>query len=507
MRMSLLLCVLAVTLPGCPGGDAAIGETCSSHGDCSSALQCFGGVCQPRCERAPECGDGYRCESNGICELAAGQPGDACTSEVDCGPGLSCQVSGTETGADGYLAASCVAENAGRPAGATCALDNECRNGTCDLGHCSDLCSDTRDCATGTSCTGVPRVTAGGLLYRGCLPSSGTLTWSIPVQGADDTVMLPIPESARGVSVLFSVEDQGQKVGATSLDAPDGSPLIDPTDTAHVGYYDNPFVRHRPEYGESVLAMPSTPTTPLVPGAYKMRVRSLRLVTGSLGQPEDKTGTATPTVTAVLKMSPSVILDLHFYFLDLDDHPCAGAFNGKLDATTAASADFFQNGFMTQLHTIFAQGGIALGSMTYEDLRNHPDLDGLDVENAASLMALGTHDTGINVFFVRTLSPVGLQAFGPNPGPAGLAGTRQSGIVIGVDTLCYRSWAQLARITAHELALNMGLYHNVELDPTLVDLIPDSDPTSTNLMFYSELGGSELSEGQRYILSRSPVLR
>jgi hypothetical protein len=111
------------------------------------------------------------------------------------------------------------------------------------------------------------------------------------------------------------------------------------------------------------------------------------------------------------------------------------------------------------------------------------------------------------VFFVRTLSPVGLQAISPNPGPAGLANTRQSGVVIGLDTLCYRSWPQLARLTAHELARYMGLYNNIELDPAHVDPIADSDMSISNLMFYSELGGVFLSDGQREILSRSPVLR
>ncbi|HEY7626278.1 MAG TPA: phosphoenolpyruvate carboxykinase (GTP), partial [Ilumatobacteraceae bacterium] len=48
------------------------------------------------------------------------------------------------------------------------------------------------------------------------------------------------------------------------------------------------------------------------------------------------------------------------------------------------------------------------------------DVDGLDIADADKLLALGHHDQGVNIFFVRTLSPVGLQAFGPNPGPAGL---------------------------------------------------------------------------------------
>ena len=58
----------------------------------------------------------------------------------------------------------------------------------------------------------------------------------------------------------------------------------------------------------------------------------------------------------------------------------------------------------------------------------------------------------------------------------------------------------------------MGLYANWERDAlvpdtTHTDPIPDSDPSSTNLMYNSELAGSELSDGQRFVLTRSPVLR
>jgi hypothetical protein len=58
----------------------------------------------------------------------------------------------------------------------------------------------------------------------------------------------------------------------------------------------------------------------------------------------------------------------------------------------------------------------------------------------------------------------------------------------------------------------MGLYHNIETETdasggVLEDPIKDSDDASTNLMFYSEFGGTDLSEGQRDVLTRSPVLR
>ncbi|MGE5187232.1 MAG: hypothetical protein ACM31C_34525, partial [Acidobacteriota bacterium] len=160
------------------------------------------------------------------------------------------------------------------------------------------------------------------------------------------------------------------------------------------------------------------------------------------------------------------------------------------------------------LRQVFAHGGITLGTITYEDLADHPDLDGLDIADAPSLLALGTHSDGVNVYFVRTLRPVGLQAYGPNPGPAGLAGTRQSGVIVSLDTLCYLpgQWTDVARLTAHALARYMGLYDNVDLDGHL-DPIDDSDTSIDNLMHYSELGGTDLSPGQRDILSRSAVLR
>ena len=104
------------------------------------------------------------------------------------------------------------------------------------------------------------------------------------------------------------------------------------------------------------------------------------------------------------------------------------------------------------------------------------------------VLKLGKYATGINVFFVRSLSPAGIQAYAPNPGPAGVAGSRQSGIVIGLDTLCYRSWDQLARLTTHELARYMGLYHNVELatttHPAWRDQIDDSNDDKANVMAY-----------------------
>jgi hypothetical protein len=541
MRHGSLLGALIAVLAGCSGGGGVVGDSCSDNGDCGSDLQCLNAVCVPRCQRAPECGDGYSCDEHGLCHLSTGQAGDRCTSEVDCGPGLSCQIDGTDTDAQGHLLASCTAENlgtdtmpAGHPSGSVCTFDSDCRNGTCDLGRCVDLCNDTRDCGSGQSCTAMPRVgpdvplpsNHAPYMFTGCLQSHGSVVWNIPMTSPTaDPLLLPIPDSARSVSVVMSVDDPNQAVGAAKVDAPDGTQLYAKpcpagtinctSDQSEDEYFMN-ATRHLPAPGQSVLAMPSSTQDLLQPGTYRVKVSSFRA--------DGSTGSSIPHVTAVVKVDSGVILDLHFYFLDLDDHPCWTSFGAAtLNASLAQVSDYFQTDFLGEIKAIFAPGGIALGNMTYEDITDHPDLDGLDVADAGSLLALGTHDTGINVFFVRTLSPAGLQSFGPNPGPAGLAGTRQSGIVIGVDTLCYRSWPQLARLASHALARYMGLYHNVELGfamhPLWKDPIPDNDNIDTtdpeaNLMYFSDPSvmdmlpvGVDLSSGQREILTRSAVLR
>ena len=517
MLSRAFLPLFACLLLGCPGGNGAIGDTCGGDEDCASALQCVASVCVPRCQRAAECGDGYACSADGQCVAATGENGDACHSEVECGAGLACRLDGSSVDDANLLTASCATENAGKPAISACTSDEDCRNGTCALGRCVDLCVSLRDCASGTKCMTVPRVEApaNGALFAACLPTRGNLTWSIPVTSPAAEILLPVPSEARSATVVFAVDDAAQRVGAARILDPEGvqryTRPCEPNSTgglctaeaAQTAYFAN-AIRHLPEPGQSVLQLPSSSAAPLVAGAYRINVSSFR----SNGAP----GSAIPRVTAVLRMSTGTALDLHFHFLDLADHPCAAAFNdATLDAAHAKDAPFFQTGFLGELRTIFANAGnITIDQQTYADVLDQPDLDGLDVTDADALFSLGTHATGVDIYFVRSLSPVGLQAFGPNPGPGGIAGTRQSGIAIAVDTLCYRTWPQVARLTAHEIARYMGLYHNVELEvteqPTWRDGITDSDSSSQNLMFFSELGGSMLSPGQRDILTRSTVL-
>jgi hypothetical protein len=518
LRGSLSALMMVVALPGCPGS-GQLGEFCGGNDDCGSTLQCLNNSCAQLCGRAPDCGDGFACDEHGYCQAATSTQGDLCWSQIDCPAGLSCRLSGTVDNQNRLLAA-CTDEMAMKVSGSTCIDDGECRHGACALGHCVDLCRQTIDCPAGSSCVTIPHLVVPSATYAACLPTDGVVTWSIPMNSPSAEILLPVPDAARSAALVMSVDDLGQKVGALGVLAPNSgtrlyrlpcstlapSNACDPVEATD-GYFKNQ-VRHLPAFGQSVMTIPSGSTSEIGPGVYRVQVASLRA--------NDATGSAIPHVTAVVRLgrSHTLSLELHFFFLDLADHPCVMLPNGDpLNATTAQRAAFFQDTYLGELRGVFSHAGLSLDTLSFADIADHPELDGVDVADAGDLLSLGKYATGINVFFVRSLSPIGIQAFGPNPGPAGLAGTRQSGIVIGLDTLCYRDWSVLARLTAHEIARYMGLYHNVELGfeqhMAWRDLIDDDDgdDPSNNLMFFSELGGSELSHGQSAILLRSPVLR
>jgi hypothetical protein len=368
----------------------------------------------------------------------------------------------------------------------------------------------------------IPRLLANGRLFDGCLPTQGAVSWPIPVPAPSAEILVPVPDAARSVELVMRVDDPGQKVGAASVLSPSGEriytapcstgPPCSPTDLLDQ-YFGN-GLRHLPAAGQSVLLFPPGPRSALEVGAYRVDVSSFH--------PNDVPGSAIPRVTAVVRLdalAPGTVrsFDLHFFFLNLSDHPCAAMTNNaRLDARAAASFRDFQAIYLAELRTIFYRGSLGrltIRGVTLEDIVDRPELDGLDVANAGALLSLGKYADGINVFFVRSLSPIGVQAIGPNPGPAGVAGTRQSGIAIGLDTLCYRDWKALARLTAHEIARYMGLYRNVEMEtpqhPSWRDPIDDNDDDidHQNLMFFSERGGTNLSLEQVDVLRRSPVLR
>lgn len=493
---SILLGALLTIGSACDGGRSA-GSVCEEHSDCEDSLQCLASVCVSRCTENTHCGDGYECSSSGSCDQVLSELGDSCTSEWQCGLNQSCQLNDLAD-SDGRLGGICLPQGQGFNVGAECSEDQDCRSDLCAIGRCSLLCTVSGDCPNGTACTDLPRTTLqDSAIFRGCLQNFGVLKHTIQTSGPKERLMIPVPASARSFAMVSTADDDIHTIGAVRVESPTGILLHDGVST--VEERENDAIRYFRNRRVSTLMVPNRDTLELETGFYQVDVEA------SLGQLG--IGTITPEVTVFYKLDDRRNLDLHFYFLDLEDHPCRGNFGGDtLSSAEAPLSSNFQNEYLKSIKRILGGGEIDIGQINYTDIQR-ADLDGIVDGDLDNLFRLAQNESGIAIFFVRSLSPDGVQAqVGGVPGPPRMPGTAKSGIAISADTLCYRSWQDLARVTSHTIAGQMGLWNN--RDPQGVkDPISDSDTMPANLMFFGERGGEELSPGQTRVLGLYPGLR
>ena len=437
------------------------------------------------------------CSNAGECQVVTSAVGDQCNRELDCAPGQTCALDDEDENGDGVLAASCQLDQPGLGTGALCESDSQCRNGVCSVGRCTQLCDETSDCPAELACVTLPDLRIDSHpTFSGCLQADGVLKYEIPTSAPFEAIDIPVPGNARSFN-LVATAGGDQLVGAARLTAPDGE-LLYATPFSPQEFFDNP-IRHEPGPGVATLFVPNSPAVELMTGVYRAEVSSFLQAGG--------VGTEVPRIAVFYKLSDSAVLDLHFHFADLTDHPCESSFGGPLSASTAPGLDLFQNFYLPALRGIFEDAGIEIGATTFRDIVGRADLDTIEQNRLGSLLTLGQGDTGINIFFVRNIDPVGVQALaGGNPSPPRSPSSPASGIVVGLDTLCYRDWTTLARITGHAAGQSMGLYRNQEPGGE-EDPIPDSPSGSDNLMYFSEFGGTALSAGQTLVLSLWPGLR
>lgn len=137
-------------------------------------------------------------------------------------------------------------------------------------------------------------------------------------------------------------------------------------------------------------------------------------------------------------------------------------------------------------------------------------------------LAAGADDPHVAIFLVRDID-FRIAFSGGIPGPLGHPGVQNAGVVLAFDAL---SGLDPGRVLAHELAHHLGLFHLTEFDGTVFEPLSDTpecedaddDGTVTvaecegmgadNLMFWSaEAEGTTLTEAQRAVLRRAPILR
>ena len=493
------MAALIVAGLGC-GNGAGAGASCTSQGDCAGSYQCLNQTCVPRCSKNSECGDGYQCSPNGLCNLVASNIGDSCESEWDCGIGQGCVLDGSLVDGEQILRSTCRVQGSGGNVGSECEKDEECQNSLCTLGQCSQVCRLSENCPLGNRCSLIPRlIETSPALFFGCLPDSGVIRHTIAMSSPSQTLDIPVPSGTHSISIVSQVNDDLHLVGATRVVAPSGR-LLFAGDSSLEQLIAN-RIRYIRQRRISTMLIPNSdnPEVELETGFYQVDMEA--------SLPPFGPGSATPEVTVFYKQDTSRVLDLKFFFLDLEDHPCQNEFG--IEALNAAKAEFdpvFQNEYLKEIEDIFSQANIELGVVSYRD-KERADLDGIEGTDIGELLQLADNETGLAIFFVRSLQPTGVQALiGGVPGPPTMPHTKASGIAISADTLCYRSWESLARVTAHTLASQMGLWNNRDLE-SIPDPISDTDGDTGNLMFFGDFGGTDLTPGQVNVLGRYPGLR
>lgn len=224
-----------------------------------------------------------------------------------------------------------------------------------------------------------------------------------------------------------------------------------------------------------------------------------------------RSASSTYDVTVVVKPGAAVgapipttgTVDLRFYVMPAQLTP-------EVTAASAAN-DVDVQRFLLALETILSRAGVALGSVTFEDL---PDAlatrlsQGVDIDDAstcgdlAALFAAGAPGRQVNLFlvpnFITKDVPAGTAIAGIDgtiPGPATVSPTINSGAAISIADLrsgtCTGSPIDLHRcgadftayIAAHELGHFFGLYHVTESDGSGFDPLSDTatcDCTSCN---------------------------
>ena len=254
--------------------------------------------------------------------------------------------------------------------------------------------------------------------------------------------------------------------------------------------------------GLAGLLAPNNPGVAITPGPWRFGIGSM----GSLG----RLNSEVDIDIFIKRGAPPTrgILDLHFHF--------TGA-HGWTAESAPEDADF--NQAVERMGAVYAEIGIQLGGFTYDDVPGEfrqvdEGLDRLEPESSLQrLFALGSYDTGVNLFFVERIGDFSFGGSiggvsGGTPGPSLLPGTSRSGVAVA--TALDPAPDRIGHVMGHETGHFLGLFHTQEFIREVTDQIEDTADgfeNSDNLMFPTATSApAHLTDGQAWVLHRSPVV-
>jgi hypothetical protein len=195
--------------------------------------------------------------------------------------------------------------------------------------------------------------------------------------------------------------------------------------------------------------------------------------------------------------------------LDVDVYLATGSTSllpNAAAATTTASAHVAR--WKQSLTLYLANGGIALGSVTFHDIdpavktkyaaNGQVDVDSSDpcsdLSQLFTFSGASKPSQSVHIFFADVLAAPVVGQFkiagvdGSIPGPSGFPGTIMSGAIVGLEDFGLGSCTgpspslstcgtdNTAYVTAHEIGHWLGLFHTTESDGTSFDTLTDTAP-------------------------------
>lgn len=484
LRVGWLSAVMALCL-ACGPGQVEDAPSCQQLGSCEVGEPCL---------EHGECG-------GGLCLLQGGEDGvcaEPCDDEDACGPGRSCGLVAVSREGLETVEGTCVATRAdGGDLGSPCADGADCRTGICHEGECTELC---------TACDGA-ECEPTSLSEAGHVSILGACRWAVAAAdlrlgGVDvglegsEPVSFQVPDGLASFTIVIrdGATDFDQRIGITSLVAPDGTVLLDDSDPELIPI--NPPAIRYPQ--ASAVLVPNSDDAAAAP------------------QAGEYTLTAGMWEIDFEAEDPFVPVEGTIESIDVTFEPATER-GGLVDLnvfTTPSMADEVDDDYVAlmvaSINSYYVGAGIEMGEVSLYDLPEEAER----MANSESIRELcranslpGPRHGSVNIFLVQEIA-FALGFTGGSPSPPGIYGVAASGIVAEKGGTPGRT----GLLVAHELGHFLGLRHTTDFSQpdggslTVTGHDPLSDtpecaagvalescPDRDNLMFPTIHFGADLS--------------